>query len=43
MTDLIAGRVSLMFMDMAPAVGQVKSGQARAIATTNLRAQRAVP
>jgi tripartite-type tricarboxylate transporter receptor subunit TctC len=35
-TDLIAGRVSLMFMDMAPAVGQVKSGQARAIATTNL-------
>ena len=36
-TDLIAGRVSLMFMDMAPAVGQVKSGQAKAIATTNLQ------
>lgn len=34
-TDLIAQRVSMMFMDMAPAVGQVKTGQARAIATTN--------
>jgi tripartite-type tricarboxylate transporter receptor subunit TctC len=35
-TDLIAQRVSMMFMDMAPAVGQVKAGQAKALATTNL-------
>jgi len=35
-TDIIAQRVSMTFMDMAPAVSQVEAGQARALATTNL-------
>ncbi|UFW48112.1 MULTISPECIES: Bug family tripartite tricarboxylate transporter substrate binding protein [Bradyrhizobium] len=34
-TDIIAQRVSMTFMDMAPAVSQVEAGQARALATTN--------
>jgi tripartite-type tricarboxylate transporter receptor subunit TctC len=35
-TDLIAQRVTMTFMDMTPAVAQVKAGQARALATTNV-------
>lgn len=34
-TDIIAQRVSMTFMDMAPAVSQVEAGSARALATTN--------
>ncbi|CAN7347329.1 tripartite tricarboxylate transporter substrate binding protein [Bosea sp. LjRoot9] len=33
-TDLIAGRVSMMFLDMPPALPQVQAGLARALATT---------
>jgi tripartite-type tricarboxylate transporter receptor subunit TctC len=33
-TDLIAGRVSMMFVDMTAALAQVKAGQLRALATT---------
>lgn len=35
LTDIIAQRVSMTFMDMAPAVSQVEAGSARALATTN--------
>lgn len=33
-TDLIAGRTSLMFVDMPPALAQVKAGSLRPLATT---------
>lgn len=33
-TDLIGGRTSLMFVDMPPALAQVKAGTLRALATT---------
>ncbi|MEW6122025.1 MAG: tripartite tricarboxylate transporter substrate binding protein [Pseudomonadota bacterium] len=33
-TDLMAGRVSMMFVDMTAALPQVKAGQLRALATT---------
>lgn len=33
-TDLMAGRTSLMFVDMPPALGQVKAGTLRPLATT---------
>jgi tripartite-type tricarboxylate transporter receptor subunit TctC len=34
-TDIIGQRVSMTFTDMAPAVSQVETGHARALATTN--------
>jgi tripartite-type tricarboxylate transporter receptor subunit TctC len=33
-TDLLAGRISMMFVDMTAALAQVKAGQLRALATT---------
>jgi tripartite-type tricarboxylate transporter receptor subunit TctC len=33
-TDLLAGRVSIMFVDMTAALSQVKAGQLKALATT---------
>src|SRR5262249_16245351 len=35
-TDIIGQRVSMTFSDMAPALSQVKAGNARVLATTNL-------
>jgi tripartite-type tricarboxylate transporter receptor subunit TctC len=43
MTDLIAGRIPLMFADLASAVPQVKAGRLRALAVTGTRRSALLP
>jgi len=43
LNDLIAGRMQLMFADVGGAIGQIESGQARAIAVTSTERVPALP
>jgi tripartite-type tricarboxylate transporter receptor subunit TctC len=42
-TDLIAGRIDMMFDNIVPAMGQIKSGQLKPIAVSSLKRSSALP
>lgn len=43
LTDLLGGQIDVMFIDIAPALGHIRSGKLRALAVTSARRQPTLP